>query len=163
KATKKNANSAAPTRRPMPTPSAAAFCLSSAAASWSSSRTTERARSATTFAAPPRPGRSPARMGMPSPVEPLRESDARDERRVEPGPQKLPQHWTPVLAGGIDSETLRDRRPPGDPGARLLELRSKPDQRRLGERTADQLHPDGQTRLGPVERHRHRRLPRHVD
>src|SRR5205085_460962 len=79
----KSPKSAAPTRSPMPTPTAASFRFSSAAASWSSSRTSELARSLTTFAAKPRPRGSPARMGMASPVDPFREEDARCERRAE--------------------------------------------------------------------------------
>src|SRR5206468_856853 len=75
--------SAAPTSRPIPSPSATTFFLSSAAASSSSSLTIERARSATSFAAPPRPGRSPARMGMASPVDQLGEHDAAEQRGAD--------------------------------------------------------------------------------
>src|SRR3954454_10709232 len=78
----KTAKSAAPTRRPMPTPSTAAFRFSSERASSISSRTIELTRSLTARAAPPRP-RSPLWVGMASPIQPLRERDARDERDAD--------------------------------------------------------------------------------
>src|SRR3954454_25139616 len=78
----KTAKSAAPTRRPMPTPSVAAFRFSSESASSISSRTIELTRSLTARVAAPRP-RSPLWVGMTSPIQPLRERDVRDERDAD--------------------------------------------------------------------------------
>src|SRR3954451_10009800 len=67
----------------MPTPTAAAFRLSSAAASASSRRTIELTRSLTSFVACPRPRPSPARMGMAPPVDDLGRDDAERERDAD--------------------------------------------------------------------------------
>src|SRR3954447_5419583 len=75
----KTAKRPAPTRRPMPTPSVAAFRFSSESASSISSRTIELTRSLTARVAAPRP-RSPLWVGMASPIQPLGERHARDER-----------------------------------------------------------------------------------
>src|SRR3954454_9000948 len=74
----KTAKSPAPTSRPMPTPRVAAFRFSSESDSSISSRTIELTRSLTARVAAPRP-LSPLWVGMASPIQPLREPDARDE------------------------------------------------------------------------------------
>src|SRR5262245_44174722 len=74
---------AAPTARPMPTPSETTFFFSSSAASSSSSLTMVLVRSATSFTAAPRLCESVSGVGMASPVDPLREHDSCNERRAD--------------------------------------------------------------------------------
>src|SRR4051812_38355699 len=116
----KSAKIPAPTSRPMPSPSAASFALSSEAASSSSSRTIELTRSETAFAAAPRPPpeRSPAWVGMASPIDPLRESDAEEERRADDDER----------VGAAAAAALLRLRAPAElrPGGRLLDLRRLP-------------------------------------
>src|ERR1043165_7853940 len=74
---------AAPSAKPMPSPSETTLRFSSSAASSSSSRTIVLVCSATCLTAGPTPCASVAGGAMPSPVDPLGEHDPRDQRDAD--------------------------------------------------------------------------------
>src|SRR4051794_603345 len=83
----KTSITAAPSAKPIPSPSETTLRFSSSAASSSSRRTIELVRSATCFTAAPSPCESVSRVGMSPPVDPLREHDARGERHADDEPR----------------------------------------------------------------------------
>src|SRR5437660_5172493 len=59
----------------------------------------------------------------------------------------------PARRSGVNRRTALRPRP------RLLELRGEPQERRLVAEAAEEMRPDRQAVVGPMQRHRHRRLP----
>src|SRR6476646_11589762 len=100
--------SAAPMPNPIPTPSETTFFFSSSAASSSSRRTMLLVRSATSLTAAPRLCESVSGVGMASPVDPLRERDAGDERDADD--QKRGRSAAALLLGLPALAELRARR-----------------------------------------------------
>ena len=133
----KRRNTAATSAKAIPSPRAKTLRLSSIAASSSSSRTIALARSATSLTAAPRPcvpRPSVSWVCMPSPVDPLRQNDARNERCAHHDPRVRPAAVSLRLRPRTELRAGRRepwpagfvvRRSP-TPGARLDEARLHP-------------------------------------
>src|SRR5919201_4833230 len=91
--------------RPIPIPSEATFRFNSIVASSISSRMIELRCSETLFAAAPRPRcrPSPPRVGMSSPIDPLREKDSSSEAEA----RDEPRVWAPAAPCGASAAGLR--------------------------------------------------------